>query len=146
MEFRISAAVCALALATTITSVGAQEPSSNRRSQPSYSRANEGRPESTQFDDHARQTVRDWYGQHQNRPPAGLRPQDRLSAAQESRLQPGRRLDPALRQREHAVPGDLSRRLPPPPPNHRYVAIGGHVGLVDDVNHILRDVIHLHNQ
>jgi Ni/Co efflux regulator RcnB len=98
-----------------------------------------------QFDDHSRQTTRDWYNQHQNRPPVGLRSQDRLSSEQEARLQPGKPLDPDLRQRAHPVPQDLSRQLPPPPRNHRYVAIGGHVGLVDNVNHTLRDVIHLHN-
>ena len=101
-------------------------------------------PVSTQFDDHARQTANDWYNQHQDRPPIGLRPQDRLSADQESRLQPGKPLDPDLRQRVHSVPSDLSRQLPPAPPNHRYVAIGGHVGLVDQRTQTLRDVIHLH--
>jgi hypothetical protein len=99
-----------------------------------------------QFDDHARQTANDWYNQHQNQPPVGLRSQDRLSPDQESRLQPGRPLDPDLRQRVHAVPSDLSRRLPAPPPNHRYVAIGGHVGMVDRRTQTLRDVIHLHKQ
>jgi hypothetical protein len=97
-----------------------------------------------QFDDHARQTTNAWYQQHQSKPPAGFRAQDRLSADQESRLQPGRPLDSDLRARERSVPRDLARQLPPPPPNHRYVALGGHVGLVDRSNHTLRDVIHVH--
>ena len=97
-----------------------------------------------QFDDHARQTTNTWYQQHQSKPPAGFRSQDRLSAEQESRLQPGRKMDSDLRKREHPVPRELSRQLPPPPAHHRYVAIGGHVGLVDSVNNILRDVIHVH--
>jgi hypothetical protein len=41
----------------------------------------------------------------------------------------------------HTVPSDLSHRLPAPPRNSRYVAIGGHVGLVDSVTHVLRDII-----
>jgi hypothetical protein len=97
-----------------------------------------------QFDDHARQTTQDWYSQHQSGPPVGLRAQDRLSTDQESRLQPGRPLDADLRQHAHPVPRDLSRQLPTPPSNHRYVAIGGHVGMVDTRTQTLRDVIHLH--
>lgn len=138
MKLALCATACALALVAATASVEAQARPSNQ--------ANQARQGSMQFDDHARQTANDWYSQHQNRPPVGLRTQDRLSADQESRLQPGRPLDRDLRQRVHAVPRDLSRRLPPPPPNHRYVAIGGHVGLLDDATHILRDVIHLHNQ
>jgi Ni/Co efflux regulator RcnB len=99
-----------------------------------------------QFDEQTRQTTQNWYNQHQSHPPSGLRSQDRLSADQESRFQPGRPLDSDLRQRTHSLPRDLSRQLPPPPPKHRYVAIGGHVGMVDNRTHILRDVIHLNNR
>ncbi len=98
----------------------------------------------TQFDDHDRQVTTDWYNQHKDHPPAGLRPQDRLSPDQERRLEPGRPVPSDLRRREHAVPADLAHRLPPPPPKSRYVAIGGHVGLVDQATQLLRDVIHLH--
>jgi Ni/Co efflux regulator RcnB len=99
----------------------------------------------TQFDEHDRQVTNDWYKQRQNNPPAGLRSQDRLSAEQESRVQPGRKLDPDLQRRTHPIPSDLVRQLPPPPRNHRYVALGGHVGLLDQTGRVLRDVIHLHN-
>jgi Ni/Co efflux regulator RcnB len=138
MNLRLCATVCALALVAATASVGAQTRQSNRANQVSQG--------SMQFDDNARQTTRDWYNQHQSRPPVGLRSRDRLSADQESRLQPGRALDRDLRQHAHAVPSDLSRQLPAPPPNHRYIAIGGHVGMVDNGSHILRDVIHLNNR
>ena len=137
MKSGLCATACALALVAATASVEAQARPSNQ--------ANQARQGSMQFNDQARQTTQDWYNQHQTRPPAGLRTQDRLSADQESRLQPGRPLDPELRKRVHPVPLDLSRQLPPPAPNHRYVAIGGHVGIVDNVSQILRDVIHLHN-
>ena len=130
---------CALALVAATAPVDAQN------TRPADRQANQDRQGSTQFDDHARQTAHDWYSQHQNRPPVGFRSQDRLSPDQESRLQPGRPLDPDLQKRTHAVPRDLSRQLPQPPSNHRYVAIGGHVGLVDDASHILRDIIKLHD-
>ena len=133
---KLQLCVMALALVTATGSIDAQTRPSDRTNQ-----AAQG---SAKFDDHARQTTRDWYNKNQSNPPAGFRSQDRLSADQESRLQPGKALDPDLRKREHAVPRDLSRQLPPPPPNHRYVAIGGHVGIVDSVSNILRDVIHLH--
>jgi Ni/Co efflux regulator RcnB len=131
-------AAAALALLAATSSAQAQTRPRDRMDQPGQ------RP--VQFDNQARQTTQDWYNQHQSKPPAGLRSRDRLTPDQESRLQPGRALDPDLRQRLHPVPRDLARRLPPPPPQHRYVAVGGHVGIVDSVNNILRDVIHLHDQ
>jgi len=136
MTLRLCATACALVLLAATASVEAQTRPSNR--------SDEASRKSPQFDDHARQTTHDWYNQHQSKPPAGFRTQDRLSADQESRLQPGRPLDPDLRKHEHPVPRDLSRQLPPPPPEHRYVAIGGHVGIVNNVTQILQDVIHLH--
>lgn len=97
----------------------------------------------TRFDDHDQQVTRDWYNQHRDHPPVGLRDQDRLSAEEESRLQEGAVLDRHLRKKVHSVPRDFARRLPPPPRKHRYVAIGGHVGLIDDQYHV-KAVIHLH--
>lgn len=97
-----------------------------------------------QFDDHDRQVTRDWNTQHQNNPPRGLRSQDRLTPDLESRLVPGKPFDKDLRHYAHSIPSDLKHRLPAPPPHHKYVAIGGHVALVDSVNNILRDIIRLH--
>jgi Ni/Co efflux regulator RcnB len=98
----------------------------------------------TQFDEHDQQVTRDWYNQHQAHPPAGLRDQDRLSADEESRLREGAVLDKDLRKKVHKAPPDLARRLPPPPSNHRYVTIGGHVGLIDN-NYQVKAVVHLHD-
>src|SRR5580704_9519989 len=97
----------------------------------------------TQFDEKDRQTTTDWYNQHKDHAPAGLRQQDRLSADQESRLQEGRVMDKDLRKKVHPVPEDLRRSLPPPPSDHRYVAIGGNVGLMDN-HYQVKGVIHLH--
>ena len=99
----------------------------------------------TQFDNHDRQVTQDWYKQHQSHPAIGLRNQDRLSPADEARLQPGKPLPLKLRRKTHTAPADLRRQLPPPPKHHRYVAVGQHVALVDDSKHIVRDIIHLHN-
>jgi Ni/Co efflux regulator RcnB len=97
----------------------------------------------TQLDDRDRQTTTDWYNQHRDHPPAGLRSQDRLSPDQESRLREGAVLDKDLRKRVHPVPRDLESRLPPPARDHRYVAIGGHIGLIDNTFQV-KGVIHLH--
>jgi len=97
----------------------------------------------TQFDQHDQQVTRDWYRQNQAHPPAGLRSQDRLSADEESRLQEGATLDRNMRKKIHPAPPELTRQLPPPASNHRYVAIGGHVGLIDN-NFQVKAVIHLH--
>ena len=98
----------------------------------------------TQFDDHDQQVTRDWYNQHKDHPPAGLRNEDRLSADEESRFREGAVLDKNLRKKVHAAPRELTRSLPPPAHNHRYVAIGGHIGLIDNKNHV-KAVIHLHD-
>ena len=98
----------------------------------------------TQFDDHDQQVTRDWYNQHRDHPPAGLRNEDRLSADEESRLHEGAVLDKSLRRKVHAAPHDLTRHLPPPAHNHRYVAIGGHIGLIDNRDQV-KAVIHLHD-
>jgi Ni/Co efflux regulator RcnB len=150
MKVRFCTVACVLAAIATTThlegSARAFDRSLARLSQREGNPGNQDRPRSTQFDDHTRQTTRDWYDHQKDHPPAGFRSGDRLSADQESRLQPGKPLDPDLRRRERSVPHDLSRQLPPPPPNHRYVAIGGHVGIEEKATHILRDVIHLHDR
>jgi Ni/Co efflux regulator RcnB len=98
----------------------------------------------TQFDDHDQQVARDWYKGHRIHAPAGLREEDRFTADEESRFREGAVLDRDLRRKMHAAPRDLVRELPPPARNHRYVAIGGHIGLIDNRNHV-KAVIHLHD-
>ena len=100
--------------------------------------------EHTQFNDHDRQVANDWYKEHHSHAPSGLRERDRLTSDEESRLQPGRVLPPDLRRRTHSVPSELRRKLPPPPRNHEYLAVGLHVALVNSKTHEVRDVIHLH--
>jgi Ni/Co efflux regulator RcnB len=104
--------------------------------------AQEGQP--GHFNEHDQQVAKDWANQHQTHAPAGFRSQDRLSADEESRLHEGAVLDKDLRRKVHPVPQDLERQLPPPPSSHRYVAIGGHIGLIDN-NFQLKAVIHLHD-
>jgi hypothetical protein len=96
------------------------------------------------FNEHDQQVSRDWYNQHQNHPPAGLRSKDRLSPDEESRLNQGAVLDRNLRKKVHPAPQDLSRQLPPPQNGHRYVVIGGHVASIDN-SYQVHDVIHLHD-
>jgi Ni/Co efflux regulator RcnB len=95
------------------------------------------------FDDHDQQVTRDWYNQHQSHPPAGFRQSDRLSPEEEGRLREGEKLDNGFRNRMHPIPSDLGRRLPPPPPRHKYVSVGGHVVLMDN-NFQIKSVIRLH--
>ncbi len=107
---------------------------------------NEGqnRQNQAQFNDQDRQNAADWYNQNKSHPPAGFRDQDRLNSDQESRLREGAPLDKDLRKKVHPAPPELTRRLPPPPPAHRYVAIGGHVGLIDNKFQV-KGVIHLND-
>jgi hypothetical protein len=102
------------------------------------------RGDQNQFNEHDQQAAHDWYNQNQAHPPAGFRNQDRLSPDEESRLHEGAVLDKNLRRKVHPAPADLTSRLPPPPSNHRYVAVGGHVGLIDN-HYQVKAVIHLHD-
>ena len=107
-------------------------------------RADQNRQDHTQFNEQDQQVAHDWYNQNQAHPPAGFRNQDRLSPDEESRLHEGAVLDKNLRRKVHAAPPDLARQLPAPPSNHRYVAVGGHVGLIDN-HYQVKAVIHLHD-
>src|ERR1700674_3482288 len=78
----------------------------------------------TQFNQHDRQVTNDWYKQNQSHPPKGLRNQDRLSAADEARLQPGKPLPSNLRKQAYTAPRALRRKLPPPPPHLGHVVFG----------------------
>jgi Ni/Co efflux regulator RcnB len=103
---------------------------------------NQNRQDHTSFDSHDQQVTRDWYQQHHDNAPVGLRQQDRLPPDRESQLQRGNVLPPDLRKQEHRIPRDLSRQLPPPPRNSRYVGVGGHLAQIDN-RHQVQDVIHL---
>jgi hypothetical protein len=133
MKLGLCAATCVLALIGA--SVEAQTRPSNQ--------TNQARQGQTQFNTQDRQATSDWYTKNQAHPPAGFRPQDRLSPAQESRLQVGSKLDPELQKRVQTVPVDLKRQLAAPAPSYRYVALGGHVALVDKKNQV-HDIIHVH--
>lgn len=105
-------------------------------------RNDQNRQEHSKFDDHDQQVTRDWYNQHKDKAPAGLRDKDRLPPERESDLRPGNAIPPDLRRQEHPIPRDLNRQLPPPPRDSRYVAVGGHVAQIDK-QHVVQDVIHL---
>ena len=94
------------------------------------------------FDDRDREITRVWCVEHRGRLPIGFRPDDRLSPEFEARLRIGVILDPALRNQIHPIPSDLLRRLPAPPVDLHYVAIGGHVGLLDR-GHRIQDLLPL---
>jgi hypothetical protein len=98
-----------------------------------------------QFSEHDRQVTRDWYNQHQNNAPRGMRSQDRLTPEQEQRVQPGQPLDREMQGLSQSMPRDLGRQLSPAPKNHKYVVVGQHVALVDTHTHVVRDIIHLHD-
>ena len=129
-RYRLLVAAAAAILALTGSAALAQE----RRNDQGH----------TQFDEHDQQVTHDWYNKNQEHPPAGLRNQDRLSPDEESRLHEGGKLDKDLRRKVHPAPPELARQLPPPPRDHRYVAIGGHVGLIDN-KYEVKGVIHLHD-
>ena len=94
------------------------------------------------FDDHDRELTHVWCVENRERLPIGFRAVDRLSPAHESLLRVGAVLDVDLRKQIHPIPVDLLNRLPAPPVGVRYIAIGGHVGLLDGAN-ILHDLLPL---
>jgi len=113
----------------------------NNRNQSIQYRDDQQRQDHSRFDDHDRQVTHDWYNEHRDHPPAGLRDRDRLTQEYESRLREGDVLDRDMRRRIHPIPVDYYRRLPPPPRGYRYVFIGGHTCLIDS-GYRVHDVIH----
>jgi Ni/Co efflux regulator RcnB len=83
------------------------------------------------FDDHDREVTRVWCVEHRERLPVGFRPEDRLNPEFEARLRVGTILDVRLRDHIYPVPSSLVRLLPPPPVSNHYIAIGGHIALID---------------
>jgi Ni/Co efflux regulator RcnB len=134
----MKASICAIATAAAIlmvTGAAAQDRPRN----------DQNRQEHTQFDAHDQQVTQDWYKEHQAHPPIGFRSKDKLSSEEEGRLREGAVLDQNMRRKVHPAPVDLTRRLPPPARDHRYVAIGGHVALLNNKNNSVTAVIHLHD-
>jgi hypothetical protein len=107
-------------------------------------RGGQNKQETAQFNEHDQQVTHDWYSQHQSHPAPGFRNQDRLSNDEETRIHEGGMLDGNLRGKVHSAPPDLTRQLPTPPRQHRYVAIGSHVALIDR-SYQVKSVIHLHD-
>jgi Ni/Co efflux regulator RcnB len=104
----------------------------------------DGRRQYDRFDDHDRQVTQDWYNDHRIHEGGKFRYTDRFSAEEESQFREGTVFDDGHRRRARAAPKELTRQLPRPPRNHRYVEIAGHVVLVDQTNHV-KAIIHLHD-
>ena len=106
--------------------------------------AHDARRQYDQFNDHDRQVTREWYSEHRIQEAGRFRYTDRFTAEEESQFHEGTVFDDSLRRRARAAPNDLTRQLPVPPRNHRYVEVAGHVVLVDQTNHV-KGIIHLHD-
>lgn len=92
------------------------------------------------FDDRDREITTAWCREHRAQPPVGFREVDRLPPQIDAQLQVGVVLNFDLRKQIHPLPTDLLRQLPPPPVGIQYIAIGGHIGLMDGA-HRLHDLL-----
>jgi Ni/Co efflux regulator RcnB len=95
------------------------------------------------YDDRDHEVMHGWYEGHRGNLPPGLAKKDRLPPGLERQLELRGTLPPGLRGRIYAVPVDLERELPPPPPNCEHVFIGGHVVLLNRSTFVVVDVFHL---
>jgi Ni/Co efflux regulator RcnB len=95
------------------------------------------------YDDRDHEVIHGWYQGHRGNLPPGLAKKDRLPPGLERQLELRGTLPPGLRGRIYAVPVDLERELPPPPPNCEHVFIGGHVVLLNRRTFVVVDVFHL---
>ena len=84
------------------------------------------------FDDHDRDVTREWCVERQRpapgRVPAGGPARARIRGATPGRRDPRRAI---FEVRSTPCRSSLVRLLPPPPVSHHYIAIGGHVALLD---------------
>ena len=95
------------------------------------------------YDVRDHEVMHGWYQSHRGNLPPGLAKKDRLPPGLERQLELRGTLPPGLRGRIYAVPVDLERELPPPPPHCEHVFIGGHVVLLNRSTFVVVDVFHL---
>jgi hypothetical protein len=86
--------------------------------------------------------IRGWYRTHYSHLPPGLAKRDRLPPGLERQLIVNGTLPPGLRGRMQPCPHELEVMLPPPPPNHVHVFIGGNLVLYNRASFQIADVFH----
>lgn len=95
------------------------------------------------FADHDRDEIRGWYAANYRHLPPGLAKKDRLPPGLENQLVVRGTFTPEMQREVHAVPVDLDRRLPPPPPDCDRVVVGAHIVLRNRNTNVIVDVFHL---
>jgi len=95
------------------------------------------------FSDHDREEMRTWVNSRGSNLPPGLAKKDRLPPGLEKQLAVRGTLPPGLQKKIQAVPVELERRLPPPPPDCEHVFIGGHIVLMNRRTSIVLDIFHV---
>jgi hypothetical protein len=93
-----------------------------------------------------RDSMNEWYREHQHGLPPGLAKRDQLPPGLEKQLQERGTLPPGLQKRIQPVPDDLEVRLAPPPEGCRHVIIGGHVVLLNVRTNYVYSVVHFEIQ
>ena len=95
------------------------------------------------FGDHDRDEIRGWYASNYRHLPPGLAKKDRLPPGLEKQLVIHGTFTPELQREVYAVPVDLDRRLPPPPPDCDRVVVGAHIVLRNRSTNVIVDIFHL---
>ena len=93
-----------------------------------------------------RDSMNEWYREHQHGLPPGLAKRDQLPPGLEKQLQERGTLPPGLQKRIQPVPEDLEVRLAPPPEGCRHVIIGGHIVLLNVRTNYVYSVVHFEIQ
>jgi hypothetical protein len=81
-----------------------------------------------------------WYVGRRGHLPPGLAKRDELPPGLESQLVRNGTLPPGLREKYRRCPPDLTRLLPPPPPDCEHVLIGGRILLINRRTFMILDV------
>ena len=102
-----------------------------------------GRDDAYRFSDDSRRVIFDYYGAQARggHCPPGLAKKNNgcLPPGQAKKWQVGRPLPADLRY--HDLPRDIQMRLPPPPPQHRYVQIAGDILMIAVGTSMVMDAI-----
>jgi hypothetical protein len=98
--------------------------------------------------EHDRDSLNEWYRQHEHGLPPGLAKRDQLPPGLEKQLRERDTLPPGLQKKIEPVPVDLERRLPPPPEacDCKNVIIGGHLVLLNVKTNYVYGVFHFEIQ
>jgi len=137
---RLRTWTCALVAATLLLPAGSIAVGQGKGHGKGHDKHDNGDDKDAYYRAQDREYLRAWYDSHRSNLPPGLAKKDRLPPGLEKQLVRRGTLPPGLQKRIQPCPEELSRRLPPPPPDCEHVLIAGHIVLLNRRTSLVVDI------